>query len=178
MKLQNVKRPILLFLRTCFLFPLFYGAISIPLIMLSSVMGLLGSKYGTQIAIYLLYFWFMDMIFYGGSKNQNRYLFSLEQGRTYTLKEDFLLFLSQEGIAVMCAYAVYAIPCFFLKAITPKTNSLIVSICSLAYTLPIAPSSFIKTFWGIEYLVSLISFCVIYIFTMMWHRARLRKKWL
>ena len=178
MKLQNVKRPILLFLRTCFLFPLFYGVISVPLVMVASVTGVLGSKYGTQIVIYLFYFWLMDMIFYGSSKNQNRYLFSLESGRTYTLKEDFLFFLSQEGLAVMCAYAVYAIPCFILKDLTPKTNSLIVSILSLTYTLPIAPSSFIKTFWAIEYLICLISFCVIYIFVMMWHRARLRKKWL
>ena len=178
MKLQNVKRPILLFLRTCFLFPLFYGVISVPLIMVASVTGVLGSKYGTQIVIYLFYFWLMDMIFYGGSKNQNRYLFSLESGKTYTLKEDFLLFLSQEGLAVMCAYAVYAIPCFILKDLTPKTTGVIVSIFSLTYTLPIAPSSFIKTLWIIEYLVCLISFCVIYVFTMMWHRARLRKKWL
>lgn len=178
MKLQNITRPILLFFRTCFLFPLFYGAISIPLIMFSSVTGLLGSKYGTQIAIYLLYFWFMDMIFYGSSKNQNRYLFSLEQGKRYTLKEDFLLFLSQEGIAVMCAYALYAIPCFVLKELTHKANSLLVTIFTLAYTLPIAPSSFIKMFWGIEYLICLISFCGIYIFMIMWHRARLRKKWL
>ena len=178
MKLLNVKRPIFLFLRTCFLFPLFYGVISVPLIMVASVTGVLGSKYGTQIVIYLFYFWLMDMIFYGGSKNQNRYLFSLEPGKRYTLKEDFLLFLSQEGIAVMCAYAIYAVACFVLKELTPKTNSLIVSIFSLTYTLPIAPSSFIKTFWGIEYLICLISFCVIYIFVMMWHRARLRKKWL
>jgi len=178
MKLQNVKRPIILFFCTCFLFPLFYGAVSIPLIIFSSVTGLLGSKYGTQILIYLLYFWFMDMIFYGSDKNQNRYLFSLEPGKRYTLKENFLLFLSQEGIAVMCAYAVYAIPCFILKDLTPKTNSVIVSIFSLTYTLPIAPSSFMKTFWGIEYLICLISFCVIYIFMMIWHRARLRKKWL
>lgn len=178
MKLQNVKRPILLFFRTCVLFPLFYSAVSVPLIMLSSVTGLLGSKYGTQILIYLLYFWFMDMIFYGGSKNQNRYLFSLESGKQYSLKDDFLLFLSQEGIAVMCAYAVYAIPCFFLKELTPKTNGLIVNIITLTYTLPIAPSSFIKMFWATEYLICVISFCVIYIFTMMWHRAKLRKKWL
>ena len=82
------------------------------------------------------------------------------------------------GLAVMCAYAVYAIPCFILKDLTPKTTGVIVSIFSLIYTLPIAPSSFIKTFWAIEYLVCLISFCVIYVFTMMWHRARLRKKWL
>ena len=178
MKLQNVKRPIVLFFRTCLLFPLFYGAISVPLVMLASVTGLLGSKYGTQIAIYFAYFWFMDMIFYGGSKNQNRYLFSLEQGKRYSLKEDFKLFLSQEGLAVMCTYAVYASLCFFLKNLTPNTNNLIINILALTYTLPIAPSSFIKTLWVIEYLVCLISFCVIYVFTMMWHRARLRKKWL
>ena len=112
MKLQNDKRPILLFLRTCFLFPLFYGVISVPLIMAASVTGLLGSKYGTQIAIYFAYFWLMDMIFYGGSKNQNRYLFSLAQGKRYSLKEDFKLFLSQEGVVVMCTYAVYAIFAF------------------------------------------------------------------
>ncbi len=178
MKLQNVKRPILLFFRTCFLFPLFYGVISVPLVMVASVTGVLGSKYGTQIVIYLFYFWLMDIFFYGSSKNQNRYLNSLKPGKRYTLKEDFLLFLSQEGITVMCAYAVYAIPCFVLKDMTPKTNSLIVSIFSLTYTLPIAPSSFIKTFWAIEYLICLISFCMIYIFVMMWHRTRLRKKWL
>lgn len=56
MKLQNVKRPIVLFFRTCLLFPLFYGAISVPLVMLASVTGLLGSKHGTQIAIYFAYF--------------------------------------------------------------------------------------------------------------------------
>ena len=178
MKLQNVKRPILLFLRTCFLFPLFYGVISVPLVMVASVTGVLGSKYGTQILIYLFYFWLMDMIFYGSSKNQNRYLFSLEQGKRYTLKEDFQLFLSQEGIAVMCTYAVYAIPCFILKELTPKTNNLIVSIFSLAYTLPIAPSILMKTFVITEYLICFISFCVIYICVMMWHRARLRKRWL
>ena len=178
MKLQNVKRPIWLFFLTCFLFPLFYSAISIPLIMFSSVTGLLGSQYGTPIAIYFIWFLFMDMIFYGSSKNQNRYLFSLEPGKRYTLKEDFLIFLSQEGIAVMCTYAVYAIPCFVLKDLTPKTNSLIVSIFTLAYTLPIAPSSFTKLFWGIEYFICLVSFCVIYIFMMMRTRARLRKKWL
>ena len=65
MKPKNVKRPILLFFRTCVLFPLFYGIISVPLIMAASVTGLLGSKYGTQIAIYFAYFGFMDMIFYG-----------------------------------------------------------------------------------------------------------------
>ena len=178
MKVQNVKRPILLFLRTCFLFPLFFGVISVPLIMVASVTGVLGSKYGTQIVIYLFYFWLMDMIFYGGSKNQNRYLFSLEQGKRYSLKEDFKLFLSQEGCVVMCTYAVYASLCFFLKDLTPNTNNLIINILALTYTLPIAPSSFIKTLWVIEYLVCLISFCVIYVFTMMWHRARLRKKWL
>lgn len=177
MKLQNIKRPISLFFRACFLFPLFYGAIGIPLIMISSVTGILGSQYGMRIVIYLIYFWFMDMIFYGSSQNQNRYLNSLEPGKRYTLKEDLLLFLSQEGVAVMCAYAIYAIPCFVLKDLTPKTTSAIVSILALAYTLPVAPSSFIKTFWAMEYLICLISFCVIYIFTMMWHRARLRKKW-
>lgn len=178
MKLQNVKRPILLFFRTCVLFPLFYGVIAVPLIMVASVTGLLGSKYGTQIAIYFAYFWLMDMIFYGGSKNQNRYLFSLEQGKRYSLKEDFKLFLSQEGGAVICTYAVYAILCFFLKNLIPKTNSLLISILTLAYTLPIAPSALMQTSFLIEYLICLISFCIIYIFIMMWHRARLRKKWL
>ena len=177
MKLQNIKRPISLFFRTCFLFPLFYGAIGIPLVMISSVTGILGSQYGMRIVIYLIYFWFMDMIFYGSSKNQNRYLNSLAPVKRYTLKEDFLLFLSQEGFAVMCAYAIYAIPCFILKDLTPKITSTIGSILVLVYTLPVAPSSFIKTFWVIEYLICLVSFCVIYIFTMMWHRARLRKKW-
>ena len=178
MKLQNVKRPIVLFFRTCLLFPLFYGAISVPLVMLASVTGLLGSKYGTQIAIYFAYFWFMDMIFYGGSKNQNRYLFSLDQGKQYSLKEDFKLFLSQEGIAVICTYTVYSSLCFFLKELTPKTNNIILNIVALAYTLPIAPSILVKTFFLIEYLICFISFCLIYISVMMWHRARLRKKWL
>ena len=178
MKPQNVKRPILLFFRTCVLFPLFYGVIAVPLIMAASVTGLLGSKYGTQIAIYFAYFWLMDMIFYGGSKNQNRYLFSLEQGKRYSLKEDFKLFLSQEGIAVMCTYAVYAILCFVLKDLTPNTSSFIINILALAYTLPIAPSVLIKAAFLIEYFICLISFCIIYIFIMMWHRARLRKKWL
>ena len=178
MKIQNVKRPISLFLQTSLIFPLFYGVISVPLVMLASVTGLLGSRYGTQIAIYLAYFWFMDMIFYGGSKNQNRYLFSLEYGKRYSLKEDFKLFLSQEGIAVMCTYAAYSALCFFLKELTPKTNSVILNIVALAYTLPIAPSVLIKTSFLIEYLICLIAFCLIYTSVMMWRRARLRRKWL
>lgn len=178
MKIQNAKRPISLFFRASLLFPLFFSIISVPLIMLASVTGLLGSRYGTQIAIYLAYFWFMDMFFYGGSKNQNRYLFSLEQGKRYSLKEDFKLFLSQEGCVVMCTYAVYASLCFFLKNLTPNTNNLIINILALTYTLPIAPSALIKTSVLIEYLICFISFCLIYTGIMMWHRARLRKKWL
>ena len=59
-----------------------------------------------------------------------------------------------------------------------KQNHLIITILTLTYTLPIAPSILTKTSFWIEYLICLISFCIIYIFTMMWHRARLRKKWL
>ncbi len=178
MKIQNVKRPIGLFFLTSFLFPLFYAMISVPWVMLASVTGLLGSKYGAQIFMYLIYFWFMDMIFYGGSKKQNKYLFSLEQGKTYTLKEDFLLFLSQEGLAVMGTYAIYGIFCFGLGKWIPNSNMLILNILKLAYNLPILPAYLMKTFFWIEYLVCLISFCVIYIFVMMFQRARLRKKWL
>ena len=178
MKIQNVKRPIKLFFLANFLFPFFYAIISVPLTMFSSLVGLLGNKYGSKIFMYLIYFLFMDMIFYGGSKKQNRYLFSLEQGKTYTLKDDFFLFLFQEGFAVMETYAIYGIFCFLLGKWIPESNVLIVNILKLSYRLPILPAYFMNKFFVIEYLICLTSFCAMYIFVMMFHRAMLRKRWL
>ena len=101
----------------------------------------------------------------------------LPKGKTYTLLEDFRLFLSSEGIAVMGTYAVYSVLCFCLKAWLPNTKYLILDLLAMSYTLPIAPSSIMKMPVFLEYLVSLASFCAIYTFFMMWHRARIRKKW-
>jgi hypothetical protein len=177
MKIENIRRPIGLFLLACALFPIVYAIISVPWVMIASITGLLGTDHAAQFSIYLLYFLLMGHLFYGGSKKQNRYIFSLEKGKTYTLWEDFRLFLASEGIAVMGAYAVYSVFCFCLKAWIPDTDILVLNLLKLAYNLPIAPSSMMKAPVFLEYLVSLLSFCVIYTFVMMWRRARIRKKW-
>ena len=177
MKIQNIRRPIGLFFLSCALFPIVYAIIGVPWAMLASITGLLGTVHAAQFSIYLLYFLLMGHLFYGGSKKQNRYIFSLEKGKTYTLWKDFRLFLSSEGIAVMGAYAVYSVLCFCLKAWIPDTDILVLNLLKLAYNLPIAPSSMMTAPVFLEYLVSLLSFCVIYTFVMMWLRARIRKKW-
>ena len=177
MRIKNIRRPIGLFFLSCLFIPIAFSVIGVPFVMLGSIVGLLGDVLRGQTVLYLLWFLLMTYMFYGGSKKVNRYLFSLEKGKQYTLWEDFRLFLSSEGIAVMGAYAVYSVLCFCLKAWIPNTDILILNLLKLAYTLPIAPSSMMKAPVFLEYLVSLISFCVLYIFVMMWQRARIRKKW-
>ena len=178
MKIQNIRRPIGLFFLSCLFIPIAFSVIGVPFVMLGSIIGLLGDALRGQTVLYLLWFLLMTYIFYGGSKKVNRYLFSLEKGKQYTLWEDFRLFLFGEGIAVMGAYAIYAVLCFLLSLWVPKTDHLLFAILRLTYTMPIFPRAFVPDQIWLEYLVSLLSFCVIYTFAMMWKRARIRKKWL
>lgn len=177
MKIQNIRRPIRLFFLSVLFIPIVFLVISVPFVMLASIVGLLGNVLRGQTVLYLLWFLFMTYMFYGGSKKVNRYLFSLEKDKQYTLREDFRLFLSEEGIAVMGAYAVYAALCFLLSLWVPKTDHLLFNMLKLTYSLPIFPRAFVPDKIWLEYLVSLVSFCVIYTFAMMWKRARIRKKW-
>ena len=178
MKIQNIRRPIKLFCLSCLFIPIAFSVIGVPFVMLGSIVGLLGDVLRGQTVMYLLWFLLMTYMFYGGSKKVNRYLFSLEKGKQYTLWDDFRLFLSEEGIAVMGAYAVYAVLCFLLSLLVPKTDHLLFNMLNLTYSLPIFPRAFVPDKIWLEYLVSLTSFCVIYMFAMMWKRARIRKKWL
>ena len=177
MKIQNIRRPIKLFCLSCLFIPIAFSVIGVPFVMLGSIVGLLGDVLRGQTVMYLLWFLLMTYMFYGGSKKVNRYLFSLEKGKQYTLWDDFRLFLSEEGIAVMGAYAVYAVLCCLLSALVPKTDSVLLNMLKLTYSLPIFPRALMQEAVWLEYLVTVISFCVIYMLVMMWTRARIRKKW-
>ncbi len=177
MKKENLRRPIALFLLSCVLIAPMFAVVSIPLVMISSVVGLLGSDYGFMIVVYFLWLLMIDFIFYGTDKKQNRYIACLEKNRAYTVSEDFRLFIKQEGAAVMLSYAVYGVLSFVAKTVVPASDNLIVLILRLVYVIPVLPSSMVSWPIWMEYGLGLVCFSVLYCSVIMWRRARIRKKW-
>ena len=170
-------KPILLFLLSCFLIIPAFAIFSSIFVMIMSIMGMLGTKYGSHIFIYLSYFFIIDLVFYGSSKKQNQYISSLDKDKVYTWVQDAKLFLKQEGIVVMITYALYAIVAFIAKEYIPQTNNTILNILKLGYTVPIFPSSIFSLPIWLEYLLCLVCFSILYCFVMIWHRAKIRKVW-
>ncbi len=177
MKKKLNDKPILLFLLSCFLISPVFAVFGVILMMIMSMTGLLGTQYGTLIVVYLGYFFIIDYVFYGSSKRQNQYIASLEKNKKYTVFQDVKLFLKQEGVLVMISYAVYAIGALIAEIYIPETENLILNILKLSYRTPIFPAFVLSFPIWIRYLVCLVCFSILYCLMMIWHRARIRKKW-
>lgn len=176
MKQYNYK-PIILFLASCILLIPIFAVVSILFIMIMSIIGMLGTEYGTYMFIYFMWFGVIDFLFYGRSKKQNEYLKSLEKNKKYTLMEDFKLFMKQEGITVLITYAIYAILAMIAKAVMPTYHNLFFNMFAFIYRVPVFPSSMLTLPIWIEYLLCFVCFAVLYITIVMWHRSRIRKEW-
>ncbi len=174
---KHIYKPILLFLLSCVLMSPVYALSASIVVMILSMTGLMGINYSMVMVIYLEYILMIDYLFYGSSKKQNAYVASLEKGRKYTVLQDAESFFKQEGIIVLISYAVYAIGAFAADVYMPDTDSLILQICQLVYVAPILPSYMISLPIWLEYLICLVCFSVLYCSVILWHRARIRKKW-
>ncbi len=176
MKQRNYK-PILLFLLSCFLIVPAFALSATIVVMVLSMTGLMGFDYSMTIVIYLEYIFIIDYLFYGSSKKQNQYISSLEKNRKYTVLQDAKSFLKQEGIMVMISYAVYAVVAFIADKYIPGFKNTILDLIKLGYKMPIAPSMMLSLPIWLEYLICLVCFAVLYCLVILWHRARIRKKW-
>ena len=88
-----------------------------------------------RIIIFIFYFCVLNWWIYGTSGKQRKYLDSLPKDRKITLKEDYLIFLKQEGLPIIVCYAICMSLQVFVFRFTKGYFQAFFALLDIAYEL-------------------------------------------
>ena len=103
---NNILRSALLYVLGTTITFVFYGLLGF---VFNIIMGFLGAAkldWLYRIFVFIFYIFVLNFTFYGSHKSKKRYVNTLPRDKCISYKEDFILFIKQEGIPVLFLYIV------------------------------------------------------------------------
>ena len=164
---NNILRSVLLYVLGTTLTFVFYGLLGF---IFNIVMGFLGAAdldWLSRIFIFIFYIFVLDFTFYGFDKSKKRYVNTLPRDKCISYKEDFILFIKQEGIPVLFLYIVTISLQIFVFQFTK-------GYLQAFFVLPAALSVDFKNIW-VGWAVCVLAFTIGYGGISVFVRRKIRK---
>lgn len=101
---NNVLRSVLLYVLGTALTFVFYGFFGVYSYIIMSFLSAANLDWLFRIFFFIFYIFVLNFTFYGLNKSKKRYVHTLPRDKCISDKEDFILFIKQEGIPVLLLY--------------------------------------------------------------------------
>ena len=103
---NNILRSILLYVLGTTLTVVFYGFLGFIVNIIMGFFNAADLDWLYRIFVFIFYIFVLNFTFYGLHKSKKRYVNTLPRDKCISYKEDFILFIKQEGIPVLLLYIV------------------------------------------------------------------------
>lgn len=164
---NNILRSVLLYVLGTTLTFVFYGLFGF---IFNIVMGFLGAAkldWLYRIFIFIFYIFVLNFTFYGFDKSKKRYVNTLPRDKCISYKEDFILFIKQEGVPVLLLYiATISLQIFVFQFTKGYLQAF--------FVLPAALSVDFKNIW-VGWAVCVLAFTIGYGGLSVFVRRKIRK---
>lgn len=164
---NNILRSVLLYVLGTSLTFVFYGLLGFVFNIIMGFLGVAELDWLYRIFIFIFYIFVLNFTFYGLDKSQKRYVNTLPRDKCISDKEDFILFIKQEGIPVLFLYiATISLQIFVFQFANGYLQAF--------FVLPAALSINFKNMW-VGWAVCVLAFTIGYGGLSVFVRRKIRK---
>ena len=138
---NNILRSILLYVLGTTLTVVFYGFLGFIVNIIMGFFNAADLDWLYRIFVFIFYIFVLNFTFYGLDKSKKRYVNTLPRDKCISDKEDFIMFIKQEGIPVLLLYiATISLQIFVFQFTKGYLQAF--------FSLPAALSINFKNMWG------------------------------
>lgn len=151
---NNILRSILLYVLGTTLTVVFYGFLGFIVNIIMGFFNAADLDWLYRIFVFIFYIFVLNFTFYGLDKSKKRYVNTLPRDKCISDKEDFIMFIKQEGIPVLLLYiATISLQIFVLQFTKGYLQAF--------FSLPAALSINFKNMW-VGWAVCVLAFTIGY----------------